>query len=176
MKPFSCFCSLCALVFSTKVMAEKRKSGRFASQINRLCNTKRPLRLCKTIGIAVQNDNFYIRSHVYFLHIPHSKHRNKHTISRLALLTHTYKKYDYKFYFSFFGYSQRGYDANIVHLLTVERPFKRLSIVATLTYRSLFLGFKQYDFCFLVVHSWHRHSDRSTDVGAVAHYEFSAVI
>ena len=102
--------------FSAKFRVGKRKNGRFASQINWICNTKRPPWRCKTIGIAVQNDRFYNRARIVLLHTSHRKPRNTHAINCLTLLTHTWRKTDYEFYFSFFGYSQRGSYANIVHI------------------------------------------------------------
>lgn len=109
LKPFSGFRALRVLPFLVEIRGKKRKSGRFAAQINQLCHAKRPPFGCKTIGIDVQNDRFCTFARVGFLHISRRKQRNRHAINRLPLHTHTPQKTDQRFYFSFIDYSQRGW-------------------------------------------------------------------
>ena len=80
--------------FSAKFRVGKRKNGRFASQINWICNTKRPPWRCKTIGIAVQNDCFCTTLPCVFLHIYGAQLLNLHSVRYLRLHTQNSRKTD----------------------------------------------------------------------------------
>lgn len=102
--------------FSAKSRAKKRKSGCFALQFDRICNTKQPLLLGKTIGILGKTTAFTFAFVSIFCTLSIINHASNtlSTTYRCSLIR--VKKPTTKFIFRFTAFLRGVRDANIVHL------------------------------------------------------------
>ena len=94
--------------FSAKSLSFCPKTTAFSLQFLSICIAIRQPLLCKTIGIAMQNDRFCTIVTVCFLHTCQRVSPNAHTLNYLSLLTHTWQKNVHRIYFLFYSHSQRG--------------------------------------------------------------------